>query len=162
MANIQASLNNMLSAAQTGAFIYSQTPAYKEQAAKKEELRDIEKRKVISDKFAEDDVVGFMGQEEFAKYYEAGLRDEIRRAEIDPSFENIEKAKEAYSDIDEFRKMNEETKKYLREKEEKELAALNEKIETQRRQQASMKWREDFLRAGRDTIPTNYSTKEDK
>lgn len=50
MANIQAALNNMLSSAQAGAFIYTQTPEYK----KRGEIKELQKEEGILTKEDED------------------------------------------------------------------------------------------------------------
>lgn len=171
MANIQAALNNMLSSAQAGAFIYTQTPEYKKRGEIKELTKE-RKTQEMESEHIEDIITDLTASEE--KRDAAAEREAELSAEEYSTIKDLYKLtgdKSLYKDIlarvpskqgelgREFREQRalEET-----EKETARLAALNEKIETQRRQQASMKWREDFLRAGRDTIPTNYSTKEEK
>lgn len=170
MANIQAALNNMLSAAQTGAFIYTQTPEYK----KRGEIKELQKQRKIQEMESED-IESIINDETASqnKLYAAAEREKELSAEEYSTMKDLYKLtgdKALYEDmLKRVPSKQGELGKELREqaelekaaKEEARLAALNEKIETQRRQQASMKWREDFLRAGRDTIPTNYSTKEE-
>lgn len=58
MANIQAALNSMLSSAQAGAFIYSQTPEYKKQAEIKgleKQAAELEKEDVIQQELTDVD-----------------------------------------------------------------------------------------------------------
>lgn len=94
MANIQQSLNSMLASAQTGAFITQQTPAYKQNAAKKAELLalDKEQKAVTNLMSAAEDT----NTAEYEDLYEQYREIDLKRAKIEPTKENLRKAEIVY------------------------------------------------------------------
>lgn len=103
MANIQQSINSMLSSGTAAAFLATQTPAYKEKAAKGSRLKTLAREeKELERKM---DIIGSTkgpaSDEEYANVYDK-IRDiEVERATLKPTAENVKRAEEIYGEREE-------------------------------------------------------------
>lgn len=169
--SIQSSFNQLLNTAAAGVGLYAATsPAHQ---AKVQRQRDEAKALREEEKIAEEKKAAYenLDIEDIRKAREK----EIALAEKYPSEKRLEKkykAKEAIESEEEMEKRVYEQftnlleENQARKQQEKITAEINA-LETQkqlaeqfRSQQESLKFREDFLKAGRDTIPTSYTKKE--